>query len=119
AITAFPMLARIISERQLTGIRYGSLALACGALDDGLAWILLAVTIGLATGEGNKILVTAGGTVLFLAVLFLAIRPALAWLLARPNAATEQLVLVTAVALFAAAWFTDSIGLYSVFGGFL
>jgi len=119
AITAFPMLARIISERNLTGTRFGSLAMACGALDDGMAWILLAVTIGLATGDPNRILVTAGGTALFVALLFLVIRPALAWLLGRPNASTEQLVLLTAIALFAAAWFTDTIGLYSVFGGFL
>ncbi|GAB3879436.1 cation:proton antiporter [Kibdelosporangium lantanae] len=119
AITAFPMLARIISERGLTGTRFGSLAMACGALDDGMAWILLAVSVGVATGDSNRILVTAGGTALFVAVLFLAIRPALAYLLARPNASVEQLVLVTAIALFAAAWFTDTIGLYSVFGGFL
>jgi K+:H+ antiporter len=119
AITAFPMLARIISERKLTGTRLGSLAMACGALDDGVAWILLAVTIGLATDDPGKILITVGGSALFVAVLFLVIRPGLAKMMARPGASTEQLVLATAVALFAAAWFTDTIGLYSVFGGFL
>ncbi|MFC0112368.1 cation:proton antiporter [Kibdelosporangium aridum] len=58
AITAFPMLARIITERKLTGSRLGSLAMASGAIDDGIAWVLLAVTIGLATGDPNRILVT-------------------------------------------------------------
>jgi Kef-type K+ transport system membrane component KefB len=119
AITAFPMLARIISERNLTGTRFGSLAMACGALDDGIAWILLAVTIGLATSDPGKILVTAGGSALFVVLLFTVGRRGLAWLLARPGATTEQLVLVTAITLFAAAWFTDTIGLYSVFGGFM
>jgi Kef-type K+ transport system membrane component KefB len=119
AITAFPMLARIISERGLTGTRFGSLAMACGAIDDGMAWILLAVTIGLATNDPTKILITAGGSALFVLLLFTVVKPGLAWLLARPGAATEQLVLATAIALFAAAWFTDTIGLYSVFGGFL
>jgi len=118
AITAFPMLARIISERGLTGTRFGSLSMACGALDDGVAWVLLAVVIGAATGDPNRILYTAGGTVLFLVFLAFVGRPLLAWALARPGAAVEQLVLVTAVALFAAAWYTDTIGLYSVFGGF-
>lgn len=118
AITAFPMLARIISERGLTGTRYGSLAMACGALDDGVAWVLLAVVIGAATGDPGHIVVTAGGTVLF--VLFLAFvgKPLLAWVFGRRGWSVEQLILVTAVALFAAAWFTDTIGLYSVFGGF-
>jgi Kef-type K+ transport system membrane component KefB len=118
AITAFPMLARIISERGLTGTRFGSLAMACGALDDGVAWILLAVVVGAATGDPGHIVMTAGGTVLF--VLFLAFvgKPLLAWVFGWRGMVVEQLVLVTAVALFAAAWFTDTIGLYSVFGGF-
>lgn len=117
AITAFPMLARIITERGLAGTRFGSLSLACGALDDGVAWVLLAVVIGAATGDPSHVITTAGGTVLF--VLFLAFvgKPLLAWAFSR-RFAVEQLVLVTAVALFAAAWFTDTIGLYSVFGGF-
>ncbi|MEV4312159.1 cation:proton antiporter [Actinocrispum sp. NPDC049592] len=119
AITAFPMLARIISERNLSGTRYGSLSLACGAIDDGMAWILLAVTIGIATNDPTKILITAGGSALFILLLFTVGRPALAWLMSREGASTEQLVLFTAIALFAAAWFTDTIGLYSVFGGFL
>lgn len=118
AITAFPMLARIITERGLTDTRYGSLALACGALDDGVAWILLAVVLGLATGDPTGVLLTAGGALVFLLVLGTVGRRGLASALRRPGASTEQLVLVTAVVLFAAAWFTDSIGLYSVFGGF-
>jgi K+:H+ antiporter len=118
AITAFPMLARIISERGLTGTRFGSLAMACGALDDGVAWVLLAVVIGAATGDPGHIVLTAGGTVLFVLFLAFVARPALAWVFNRRGLATEQLVLVTAVGLFAAAWYTDTIGLYSVFGGF-
>jgi Kef-type K+ transport system membrane component KefB len=118
AITAFPMLARIITERRLSGTRLGSLALACGALDDGVAWILLAVTISLATDDPGRILVTGGGAVLFLLLLLTVGKRAFVWLLARPGISTEHLVLATAIALFAAAWFTDSIGLYSVFGGF-
>ncbi|ONI80891.1 cation:proton antiporter [Saccharothrix sp. ALI-22-I] len=118
AITAFPMLARIITERGLTETRFGSLALACGALDDGVAWILLAVVLGLATGNPAGVLITAGGSLLFLLFLGTIGKRGLAFALRRPGASIEQLVLVTAVALFAAAWYTDSIGLYSVFGGF-
>lgn len=118
SITAFPMLARIISERGLAGTRLGQLALACGALDDGVAWVLLAVVLGMASGDPSRILTTAGGTVLFVAFLALVGKRVLANLFSRPGAAVEPLVLATAISLFAAAWFTDSIGLYSVFGGF-
>jgi Kef-type K+ transport system membrane component KefB len=112
------MLARIISERGLTRTRFGSLAMACGALDDGVAWVLLAVVIGVATGDPGHIAMTAGGTVLFVLLLAFVVKPLLAKALGRRGAPVEQLVLVTAVALFASAWFTDTIGLYSVFGGF-
>ncbi len=118
AITAFPMLARIITERGLTDTRLGTLSLASGALDDGVAWILLALVLGLATGDPGGVLLTAGGAVAFLLVLATVGRRGLRWAMSRPGASIEQLVLVTAVALFAAAWYTDTIGLYSVFGGF-
>lgn len=118
AITAFPMLARIISERGLTNTRYGSLSLACGALDDGVAWVLLAVVIGAATGDPGHIALTAGGSVLFILFLAFVGKPLLAWVFGKRGLSKEQLVLVTAIALFAAAWYTDTIGLYSVFGGF-
>ena len=45
AITAFPMLARIIYERKLAGTALGTLALAAGAIDDAAAWIVLAVVL--------------------------------------------------------------------------
>jgi Kef-type K+ transport system membrane component KefB len=118
AITAFPMLARIISERGLAGTRYGSLSLACGALDDAVAWVLLAVVIGAATGDPGQIVTTAGGTVLFILFIVFVAKPALGWVFGRRGMPVEQLLLVAVVALFAAAWFTDTIGLYSVFGGF-
>ncbi|MGW1451584.1 cation:proton antiporter domain-containing protein, partial [Micromonospora sp. NPDC002411] len=65
AITAFPMLARIITERGLAGTRFGLLALASGAIDDAVAWIMLAVVLAFASGAAGPALVTAGGAVLF------------------------------------------------------
>ncbi|TWP52973.1 cation:proton antiporter [Lentzea tibetensis] len=118
AITAFPMLARIITERGLTNTRFGSLALACGALDDGVAWVLLAVVLGVASGDPTKVLITAGGAVVFVLVTATIGKRGLDKAINQPGATLDKLVLVTAVALFAAAWFTDTIGLYSVFGGF-
>ncbi|WP_218021203.1 cation:proton antiporter [Nocardia crassostreae] len=118
AITAFPMLARIITERGLSGTRHGSLALAAGASDDVAAWIMLAGVLSVAAGHARPIVVAVGGALVFVAVLLLAIRRLLAWSLARPGWSHESRLLLAIAVLFAAAWFTDVIELYAVFGAF-
>ena len=45
SITAFPVLARIITENNLQSTRLGTLALTCAAVDDVTAWCLLALAI--------------------------------------------------------------------------
>src|SRR6266481_8814273 len=47
SVTAFPVLARILMERNLLGSPLGSVAIACAAVDDITAWILLAVIVAL------------------------------------------------------------------------
>jgi Kef-type K+ transport system membrane component KefB len=118
AITAFPMLARIITERGLTGSRFGSLSLASGATDDVVAWIMLAAVISVASGDAGHVLTTIGGSLLFLAVLFLVGSRLLTWIVARPGLSDETRLLGTVAVLFCAAWFTDVIDLYAVFGAF-
>lgn len=118
SITAFPMLARIITERGLAGTRYGSLALASGAVDDVVAWCLLAGVLAAATGRPKPILVALGGAVLFALLMLYVARPVLARVLDRGDLRDETRVLAVVVVLFAAAWFTDEIGLYAVFGAF-
>jgi Kef-type K+ transport system membrane component KefB len=107
AITAFPMLARIITERGLSGTRYGSLALASGALDDVVAWCLLAGVLAAATGKPKPILVAVGGAVLFALLTYYGARPLLKRVL-RPGALDEDgRVLFVVAVLFCGAWFTD------------
>ncbi|ACU72973.1 sodium/hydrogen exchanger [Catenulispora acidiphila DSM 44928] len=118
AITAFPMLARIITERGLSGTRYGSLALAAGAIDDVVAWCLLAGVLAVATGHPKPILVALGGMVVFGLSVYYAARPLLARTLRQSGSVSDGQVLVVVAVLFLAAWFTDEIGLYAVFGAF-
>ncbi|WP_410607648.1 cation:proton antiporter [Amycolatopsis sp. lyj-109] len=118
AITAFPMLARIITERGIASTRFGSLALACGALDDVLAWLLLAVVLGMHAGSAGPVALALGGGVLFAGLVFIVGRRLLAKAMRSERMGLDQRVLVTAMTLFAAAWFTDVIGLYAVFGAF-
>ncbi|GAA2632652.1 cation:proton antiporter [Paractinoplanes durhamensis] len=116
AITAFPMLARIITERGHAGTRHGSLALASGAIDDMVAWILLAVVLAVASGKAGPAVVTAGGAILF---------GLAAWFLGRRVMGTvlglgEPIRMIGTVAvLFLVAFYTDEIGLYAVFGAFV
>jgi Kef-type K+ transport system membrane component KefB len=118
AITAFPMLARIITERGIAATKFGSLALACGALDDVLAWLLLAVVLGMHAGSAGPVALALGGGVLFAGLVFVIGRRLLAKAMNSERMGVDQRVLVTAMTLFAAAWFTDKIGLYAVFGAF-
>jgi Kef-type K+ transport system membrane component KefB len=53
SVTAFPVLARILMERNLLGSRLGSVAIACAAVDDVTAWILLAVIVAVTKHDQN------------------------------------------------------------------
>lgn len=118
AITAFPMLARIITERGLAGSRFGTLSLASGATDDAVAWILLAGVLSAASGDPGQVLTAVGGALLFGAVLYFLGRPLLALIVNRPGVRDDTRLLGTVAVLFGAAWFTDVIDLYAVFGAF-
>lgn len=121
AITAFPMLARIIFERGLSGTTVGALALAAGAMDDAAAWGVLALVLASFAGDPSIAVLAVGGAGLFVLVLFTAGQ----WLLrrivalaARGEAAERAALGWTMVLLMIAAWFTDYIRLYAVFGAF-
>lgn len=118
AITAFPMMARIITERGLTGTRFGSLSLAAGALDDGIAWVLLAGVLGIASGSWTLFGVAVGGTLGLVVMLALLARGSGRVSALAGRVSADNLVLVLVGALFLAAWYTDIIGLYAVFGAF-
>jgi Kef-type K+ transport system membrane component KefB len=122
SITAFPMLARIIHERGLSRTSLGTLALAAGSLDDAAAWCLLAVVLTGFTGDLSiAVLAVGGGAVFLLTMLTLgrrALRRVYAWLMAAPER-ERQILPVSLVLLCLAAWLTDSLGIYAVFGAFV
>jgi Kef-type K+ transport system membrane component KefB len=122
SITAFPMLARIISERGLSGTALGTLALAAGSLDDAAAWCLLAVVLAGFTGKVSIALLALFGGAFYGLFMFTLGRKLLArlfaWLQALPS--RESLILPAALTLLmVAAWFTDRLGIYAVFGAFV
>lgn len=112
SITAFPVLAHILSERGLTATPLGTLALTCAAVDDITAWSLLAAVIAIVKAESLAgVLVTIAFVAVFAAVMTRVVRPALARL-GTPIGAVVILI-------FAAAGATELIGVHSVFGAFV
>lgn len=122
SITAFPVLARIISERGIAGTTVGSMSLAAGAMDDAAAWIILAVVLSSVTGRLAPAAVAAGGGLLYVVAVLGGVKRVLAPLVsaAERTDSVPTSTLVTALCLLAiGAWFTDFIGIHSVFGAFI
>lgn len=122
AITAFPMLARILYERGLTKTRMGTLTLAAGSIDDALAWCLLAVVLATFNKTPATAWMTIGGGVLYGLVMLLLVRPLLRLLARRfeqVGELTAEVYIATLLVVMLGAYYTDAIGIYAVFGAFI
>ena len=122
SITAFPVLARILEERNLQRGTLGATALLCAAVDDIAAWMLLAVAMTFASSVNTAALaVRLLWLLLYLAVMFFVVRPLGRWLTRRhagESLSYELLGVMLAVALASSA-VTDAIGVHPLFGAFL
>lgn len=122
AITAFPVLARILVERGLYGTPLGALAMACAAVDDVAAWCLLALVVAFSTaGSPLDALAAAAFTAALGAAMLLVVRPLLArWARERADRASEGVVMVLLFSgLSVSALATHMIGVHTLFGAFL
>lgn len=117
AITAFPMLARIIHECGLSGTRLGTLCLSAGAIDDAGAWLLIALMLA-SFGDGPGVALLAAGSGLAFAGFAVLLAPRLLAPLARGEL-TEGKLAVPVGCFLLAAFAMDAVGLHAVFGGFL
>lgn len=122
AITAFPVLARIIQERGIAGTAVGSVALGAGASGDVAAWCLLAAVLASLNDDPAIVVRAVGGGVLYVLVVFFALKP----LLARIGARVEKTgsldggtLAIVLLAVASCGWFTESIGIHAVFGAFV
>jgi Kef-type K+ transport system membrane component KefB len=121
SVTAFPVLARILTERGLVRTRVGAMALAAAAVDDVAAWCLLALVVGIASATGALgALVTVGCALAYSAGIWLVARPLLARLGPRHgNEVSVELVAVAVLLVVGSAYLTEKIGIHALFGGFL
>jgi Kef-type K+ transport system membrane component KefB len=120
SVTAFPVLARILTDRGLHRTMIGGLALASASIDDVLAWSLLAIVFAIAGSGGNgpRILLAP----VYAAVVIWAVRPALRWLGAiyqRQRKLTPTVLAVLLAALLLSAAATDWMGVKFIFGAFI
>ncbi len=123
SVTAFPVLARILSERGLMRTPIGALTLTCAAVGDVTAWCLLAVTIAIVrAGSLGMGLVTTLAAVAFVAAMVGALRPLLARVAARYGTVEDigpTAVAATFLALLVCATVAEAIGIHALFGAFL
>lgn len=122
ATTAFPMLARIIFEKRLSGTPLGTLALACGATDDALSWCILAIVLAMNRGTPSTAVLAIGGGILYALVVLTIGRRALRALgpmSERQDTISAPVLSAVLGLLMLCAWFTDIIGIYAIFGAFI
>ena len=123
AITAFPVLARILTDTGLHRTRLGNLAITCAAVDDVTAWCILAVVVAIvkATGPADAVF-TVLLALAFLAFMVFVVRPLLARVAeVQPDRRRFGATIMSAlfVALFLSAWATEAIGIHAIFGAFM
>jgi len=124
AITAFPVLCRILTELKLLSTPVGVIVLSAGVGNDVVGWILLALCVALVNaGSGLTalwILLTCVAYVLF---LVFAVRPAFIWVLRRTRSLqdgpSQSIVALTLLIALASSFFTGVIGVHPIFGAFL
>jgi Kef-type K+ transport system membrane component KefB len=121
SITAFPVLARILTDRGMHRTVLGAVALTCAAVDDVTAWCLLALVVGVARARIEDALTVLLLTAAFIAAMFLAVRPLVVRLLSPhvDGPPTQQVVASTLAGLLLAALASEGIGIHAVFGAFL
>jgi Kef-type K+ transport system membrane component KefB len=122
SITAFPMLARIIYERGLTGTSLGTLALAAGSMDDAAAWCILALVLASFNSNPMIALSAIGGGVLYAAVVLTIGKRLLGQLgrkVEREGGMSSPVFTFVLMLVMLGAWVTDAVGIYAVFGAFI
>ncbi len=121
SVTAFPVLARILTDRRIHKTRMGTVALTCAAVDDITAWCLLAFVVSIARAESAGGMKTVVLAVTYLAAMLLVVRPAmvaLSRIYGNRGGLTQGLMAVIFVALLLSSSATELIGIHAIFGAF-
>ena len=124
SITAFPVLARILTERKLLRTTLGAVTIACAAVDDVTGWIILAIVVLLIRTSGGFIstLVTIGGVALYILVMWVLVRRLLYRLetkFEQRGALSQDTLAIILLLVLASSLVTERLGIHALFGAFL
>jgi Kef-type K+ transport system membrane component KefB len=120
SITALPVLASIVRERNLAGTTAGVIATAAAGIMDVLAWLVLAAAL-IGTGHAGRFSLPVTLLLLgcFVVVMLAVVRPAVSWWTNRRQSVLSSPAPVAFALAMASAWVTASLGLHPIFGAFL
>jgi len=124
SVTAFPVLARILTERNMLQSRLGTVAISCAAVDDLTGWCILAYIVALvhSTQAGASFWFTMAGIVVFIVIMIFAVQPLLRGFEAvyrARGAISKSLLALMLLLVLASAMCTKLLGIHLVFGAFL
>lgn len=123
SITAFPVLARVIQERDLTKTRLGIIAITCAAADDITAWCILAAVIAIVkAGTFVSALYTMGLAITYVLFMILILQPFLKRLgsvYSDRETISKTIVAIAFLVLLGSSYLAEVIGIHALFGAFL
>ncbi len=122
SITAFPVLARILQDRRLQRTAMGTMALTCAAINDAIAWCLLAFVVGVMQDTIADAIRTVGLTFLYIGLMLTVGRTIVVAVVRRLDASArigEQSLALVLIAVLLSAVATEFIGIHAIFGAFL
>jgi len=122
SITAFPVLARILTDRGMEQTELGTVAIGCAAIDDVTAWCLLAFVVGVAQAKLAGAVMTVFLTVAFIGLMFAVVGPLANRYLghgASDRHPRQRMAVWVLVALLLSASAAEAIGIHAIFGAFL
>jgi len=127
SVTAFPVLARILKEKNMLSTELGTFAISCAAVDDVTAWLLLAILTAVVHSAENwsRLAVTLLWLFCFIVVMLVPVRRAIVFIENRYPAQSskesgqEGLFFVLILLMLAAGWTTERLGVHPLFGAFI
>jgi Kef-type K+ transport system membrane component KefB len=124
SITAFPVLARILSERKMLRTHLGAVAIACAAVDDVTGWLILAVLMLLARASESLLPLwgTLLGVALYVVVMLFPLRRLMCWIedyYQQRGYITQGILALILLFALASAFSTELLGIHALFGAFL
>ncbi len=121
SVTAFPVLARILTDRGINKTKLGSLTLTCAAVDDVSAWCLLALVVGVTQARAGRALYTVAFAVVYVLFMSFVMRTVAVRVTRRFNrrgSLTQGALAIVLLLILLSSLATESIGIHAIFGAF-